>query len=129
MLTAGATWYPDTAKTWSISALNRYEINSEQRDTHDTPGEAYTMEWGISKSLWQVWDFGIAGYYQQKVTGDRGPDPQGLSAYNRAAAAGPEVSVAIPSMMLFVSCRYEYEFMAENRAEGNTAVITVTKRF
>jgi hypothetical protein len=44
MLTAGATWYPDEAKTWAISALNRYEFNSEDRDTHDTRGQAYTLE-------------------------------------------------------------------------------------
>ena len=35
MHTAGATWYIDEAKTWAVSALNRYEFNTEQRDTHD----------------------------------------------------------------------------------------------
>lgn len=43
MLTAGATWYPDTEKKWAISALNRYELNSEQRHTHITPGNAWTL--------------------------------------------------------------------------------------
>jgi hypothetical protein len=31
--------------------------------------------------------------------------------------------------MLFVSFRYLYEFMAENRAQGQTFTLTLTKRF
>ena len=129
MFTAGATWYPDADKTWAISALSRYEINSEQRDTHDTPGQAYTLEWGISKSCTKTIDCGVVGYYQQKVTGDTGSNPLGLTAHNQVTAIGPEVSVAIPSAMTFVSLRYNYEFLAENRAQGHTVTLTLTKRF
>ena len=129
MLTAGATWYPDEAKTWAISALSRYEFNTEQRDTHDTPGQAYTLEWGISKTVCKTIDLGVAGYYQEKVTGDRGSNPAGLTPHNQVAAIGPEVVFAFPSSMFFVSCRYDYEFMAENRAQGHTVALTLTKRF
>jgi hypothetical protein len=45
------------------------------------------------------------------------------------AAVGPEVSVMFPKQMLFLSLRYNYEFMAENRAQGHTVALTVTKRF
>jgi len=129
MLTAGATWYPDEAKTWAVSALNRYEFNTEQRDTHDTRGEAYTLEWGLSKTFCKTIDCGVVGYYQQKVTGDSGSNPVGLTPHDRVAAVGPEISVAIPSAVLFVSCRYEYEFLADNRAQGHTVTLTLTKRF
>jgi hypothetical protein len=129
MLTAGATWYPDEAKTWAISALSRYEFNTEQRDTHDTPGQAYTLEWGISKTCCKTIDLGLAGYYQEKVTGDTGSNPAGLTPHNQVAAIGPEVVFTFPSAMLFVSLRYDYEFMAENRAQGHTVALTLTKRF
>ena len=56
MLTAGATWYIDAEKTWALSALNRYEFNTEKRDTSITPGQAYTLEWGLSKTVWKVVD-------------------------------------------------------------------------
>jgi hypothetical protein len=125
MLTAGATWYMDKEKTWSVSALNRYEINTEQRDTHITPGQAYTLEWGISKAVCKAADLGVVGYYQQKVTSDSGPD----KSRDRVAAIGPEVSVAFPKPMLFVSFRYLYEFVAEDRAQGHTFSLTLTKRF
>jgi len=133
MLTAGATWYIDTAKTWAVSALSRYEFNTEQRNTDITPGQAYTLEWGVSKTLAKVVDVGAVGYYQQKVTTDSGTGA--LSFRDRVAAVGPEVSVAFPEQMFFLSFRYVYEFMAEGasfgppRAQGHTFTLTLTKRF
>jgi hypothetical protein len=127
MFTAGATWYIDEEKTWAVSALNRYEFNSESRDTDGSVGEVYTLEWGISKTLAKVYDVGLAGYWQQQVTKGSGT----LNAGSRASAAaiGPEVSMAIPKCMSFVSFRYDYEFAAENRAQGHTLSLTLTHRF
>ena len=124
MQTAGATWYIDEEKTWAVSALNRFEFNTEQRDTEITYGDAYTLEWGVSKTVAKVVDLGVVGYYQQQVTGDSNGQP-----LNRVAAVGPEASVAFPKYMFFVSLRYNYEFMAYSRAQGNAITLTLTKRF
>jgi hypothetical protein len=51
------------------------------------------------------------------------------TSLNRVAAIGPEVSVMFPKRMFFVSLRYNYEFMAENRAQGHTTALTLTRRF
>ncbi len=123
MLTAGATWYADEEKTWAVSALSRYEFNTEQRDTDITPGQAYTLEWGVSKTLQKVCDVGVVGYYQCQTTEDSGG-----SSLDSVAAIGPEINVAFPKQMLFVSFRYLYEFNAENRAQGHTFALTLTKR-
>jgi len=127
MLTAGGTWYIDSEKTWAVSALNRYEFNTEKNDTSITPGQAYTLEWGISKTVCKVVDLGVVGYYQQQVTKDSGAG-SGPNC-DRVAAVGPEISVVFPKSMVFVSFRYLNEFMAEDRAQGNTFVLTLTKRF
>ena len=131
MLTAGVTWYPDDEKTWAVSALNRYEFNSEDRDTHVTPGQAWTAEWGISKSLNKTIDVGLVGYYQQRITASTGNEPlaETLFPYSRVAAVGPEINVEIPSFKSFVSLRYNYEFMADNRLQGHTIALTLTKAF
>ena len=127
MLTAGATWYIDEEKTWAVSALNRYEFNTEQRDTHITPGEAYTLEWGVSKTVAKVVDLGVVGYYQQQVTTDSGTGaPRTATAWWRSV---PEVNVAFPKPMLFVSFRYNYEFMARIPRAGPHVHVTLTKRF
>jgi hypothetical protein len=129
MLTAGATWYIDQEKTWAVSALNRYEFNTEQRDTHVTPGQAYTLEWGVSKTIHKTVDLGVVGYYQQQVTRDTGGTPPAPLFRDRVAAIGPEFSIAFPKAMLFLSFRYLYEFTAEDRAQGHTFTLTLTKRF
>jgi len=126
MLTAGATWYVDSEKKWALSVLNRYEFNMEQEDTDITPGQAYTFEWGISRTLAPNIDLGVIGYYQQQVTSDTG---QSASARDRVAGVGPEISVFYPRCTLGWSLRYAYEFMAENRFQGNTVALTITKRF
>ena len=127
MFTAGATWYVDSAKKWALSALNRYEINQEQDQTDITPGQAYTLEYGASYAVAKTVDVGAAGYYQQKVTEDRGPNTS--SARDRVAGIGPEVSVFYPKFMLGWSLRYAYEFLAEDRLQGHTVTLTITKRF
>jgi hypothetical protein len=127
MLTAGATWYPDEEKKWSISALNRYEFNQQQQDTDVTPGQAYTVEGGIGYAVYKGIDVGAIGYYQQKVTGDK--DSSSGSGRNRVAAVGPEINAFFPEIMLGVSVRYAYEFLADNRLQGNTFTLTITKRF
>jgi hypothetical protein len=127
MLTAGATWYIDPEKLWALSALNRYEFNQEKEGTDVTPGQAYTLEWGLSRNLVKVLDVGAVGYYQQQVTEDGGKGAS--SQRDRVAAVGPEVGGFFPSLMLGVSLRYEYEFLAEDRLQGHTLTLTVTKRF
>jgi len=125
MLTAGVTWYPDQAKRWAVSALNRYEFNQEQRDTHITPGQAYTLEWGVSYGVTKTIDVGAAGYYQQQVISDSGSNP---ADRDRVAGVGPEISAFFPKWMLGLSLRYVYEFMAENRLQGHTVALTLTKK-
>ncbi len=138
-LTLGVTWYADEAKTWAVSALNRYEINSEVRGDlhpyHITPGQAWTLEWAVSKTLKDVcssikmMDVGVVGYYQQRVTASTGDQPiaEEKYPYSRVAAIGPEINVDFP--FVTTSLRYNYEFMADNRMQGHTVTLTLTKRF
>jgi hypothetical protein len=127
MLTAGATWYPDEEKRWALSVLNRYEFNQEQEVSDITPGQAYTVEGGLSYGVTKTVDVGAVGYYQQLVTGDTGPTNL-QRPHDRVAGIGPEVNAFFPSLMLGVSLRYEYEFLAESRLQGNTVTLTITKK-
>jgi len=127
MLSAGATWRPDPGKKWSLSALNRYEFNTEQRDAHITLGSVYSVEWGISRSVNRFVALGPAGYYQHKITSDSGLGAS--SAHPSAAATGPEITLAFAGQGLFVSWRYLYECAAAARPQGQTGTLTLTKRF
>jgi hypothetical protein len=128
MLTAGGTFYFDKAKTWALSGLGRYEINTENTDLHITPGQELTFEWGVSKTLAKTWDVGLVGYYQQQVTEDNGHDGVLVSDdLDHVASVGPEVSAFFPKLKLFTSLRYLYEFSASDRPQGNTVTLTLTK--
>ena len=127
MLTFGATWYPDKAKRCAVSVLNRYEFNQEKKDTDITPGQAYTVEGGVSYGILKGVDLGFIGYYQQQVTEDSGTGT--TDNRDRVAGIGPELNVFLPDIMLGVSLRYAYEVIAKDRLQGSTMTLTVTKKF
>ena len=128
MSTVGGTVYADAEKTWSASILSRYEIHSEQEDENYTPGDDFHFEWGLAKTVNKTLDIGVAGYCRWQVTDD---ETDGVENSDKVSvmAAGPEISLFIPSQVLFVSARYLWEFEAKNTSEGAIGVITLTKPF
>ena len=127
MITAGGTVYFDQEKTWALSLLNRYEINTEQRDTDITPGNVWTLEWGLSKKLNPVVEVGVAGYYQLQTTKDSGDHAS--DERDQVLAFGPEVCLVCPDLGLITSLRYNIEVMAKDRPQGQTVTLTLTKAF
>jgi len=127
MFTAGMTWYMDAEKKWALSALNRYEINHEKRDMNFTPGQAYTLEWGLSYALKPTVDVGVVGYYQVQTTENQGSDSPSTFK-DKVVGIGPEVSAVCPKTGIIFSLRYLYEIMAEDRLQGHTIALTLTKR-
>ncbi len=127
MLTLGGTWYPDAEKTWALSLLNRYEFCQEQEQTHTDPGQVFTIEWGLSKSLTKTVDVGAIGFYQQQVTKDSGL--MATTKLDRIVGVGPEIDAVWPKLGLITSLRYAYEFAATERPEGHLITLTLTRRF
>jgi hypothetical protein len=128
MFTAGATFYPDEAKKWSISALNRYEINTEKKYTDITRGDVWTIEGGIGRMLTPTIEAGVVSYYQRQLESDKGASAQPGSR-DWVVAVGPELAGFYPRIMFGWSIRYLYEVEAVNRLQGHTTVLTLTKRF
>jgi hypothetical protein len=127
MLTLGGTWYMDAEKTWSLSLLNRYEFCGEQEDTDTEPGQVYTLEFGLAKSLCETVDVGVIGYWQQQTTRDSGP--MATTAEDRKIGLGAEITGVCPYTGMLGSLRYAYEMDAVERPEGHLVVLTLTKRF
>jgi hypothetical protein len=127
MLTGGITIYPDKGKTWSFSALNRYEISHENNDTRITPGQYWTLEWGFAKSLTKTIELGTVGYFQTQTTLANGPSARTIK--DRVVGIGPEVTLVCPKLGLSTSLRYFREAGAQQRPEGNTFNIILTRRF
>lgn len=128
MLTAGGTVFLDPERQWSVSLLNRYEINMENSDLKTTPGDVWTLEYGVARALNQTLDVGVIGYYVLQTTKDRG-DGAANPTRDQVFGVGPEVSMFWPKLTLFGSLRYIYEVEARNRPEGHTVNLTLTKIF
>jgi hypothetical protein len=127
MFTAGATYYPDKAKSWSLAALNRYEISNEQKNTRITPSQYWTLDWGIGKSVKKTIEIGLAGYYQMATSAASGIGaPQ---RKDRAAGLGPEITLVCPKLSLSTSIRYMPEVSAYGRSKGSTITLIFTRRF
>ena len=126
MLTAGVTYYPDQNKSWSLAALNRYEFNSE-RNNGTSPGQYWTLEWGIGKSLTKTVEIGATGYFQRQTTLTSGPGASDQKAH--VLGIGPEITLVCPKLGLSTSIRYLREAAAHNVQEGNVLNFTFTRRF
>ena len=145
----GMTWYLDSEKTWAVSVLNHYDINTKQYSTlvvvpvspshpfgiaseDTTLGDIYTLEWAVSKTILKGVDVGITGYYQQQVTDTEGPTFNGPTWKNErihVAGIGPEIKGEYAKWGLSGSLRYAYEFFAMDHPQGNLITLTITKSF
>lgn len=130
MFTLGATYYLDPEKTWSASALSRYEIHSYEDHRDVKPGQNVVLEWGVGKAFAKTWEAGVAGYAQWQLTDDHGSDVTwDKHVHDRVAAIGPEVSTFIPSIKASIGIRALWEFSAIDRPEGTTVTMTIVKIF
>lgn len=130
MFTGGGTFYFDKEKTWSFSALGRYEINYKSSDWSITPGDTLSLEGGLGKALSPAFELGVQAHYQLQTTDDEAHDGV-VADPNRdsTVAVGPEAVWFWEKAKLFISVRYGYEVLAESRPQGQTGTITLTKMF
>lgn len=127
MFTLGGTWYPDTARTWNVSALARYEISSNTNPYDIRPGNMLSVEGGIGKNLAPTFMFGLAGYVQQQTTYSSGA--LASSQLTQVYGIGPEIEWVIPKWAFITSLRYIFELGSTGRPQGDTITLTLTKRF
>jgi hypothetical protein len=128
MASLGATIYLDEEKSWSVSALARYQVHSERRDSNGfAPGDHFHVEWGIGKRFLDIFEVGIAGYNLWQVAPDRGRGA--TNDREQINGIGPEISVAIPAWQAHISLRSLWEYDNRNASQGNTTVLTITKSF
>ena len=138
---AGA-WYPFENRGTAVTLAGTYEIQSEMEDKDLTPGDRVSLNWGVSQYLPltkdQTWlaELGASGYSQWQVEEDSGADVRQISRLNVQLNAKDEVHAAgIQAGLTFVpwkaalTVRYQWEFGAEARFEGENLVVTLVKGF
>jgi len=134
-LTVGTTVHLDQKGTWNAAANFGLEFHTDKSGTNINVGDLGTIEGGLGKTFYKkasgpipmIINLGVAGYAQFKVTGDSGSDiPPALRGFrDRVFALGPEFNMYIPKPRLTFLVRYEPEFGARNRSQGQTIVFSI----
>ncbi|MBZ0160379.1 MAG: transporter [bacterium] len=136
---AGA-WYPFEDRRTAVTLAGTYEIQSNMEDKDLTPGDRFSLNWGVSQYLpltndkrWLA-ELGVLGYSQWQVERDSGSDVQQirnvqLNAKDEVHAAGIQVGLTFVPWKAGLTVQYQWEFGAEARFEGENLVVTLVKGF
>jgi len=132
---AGTTVHLDQKKTWSAAAVFSAEFHTDKKGTNIRVGDLGTIEGGLGKTFYKkvsgpipmIMNVGAAGYAQFKMSGDSGSDiPPALRGLkDHVFGLGPEFNIFIPKPRLTFLVRYEPEFGARNRSQGQTILISL----
>ncbi len=129
MLSAGATYYFDTAKTWSVAAMTRTERNG-RNDQGFRNGNQFTVEWALGKRF-GVMQVGLVGYSQVQVSHD-----SGLGASQKKGSRhglGVEFNYAFPAQKINLKTAVYKDYGVEAgtgpQPSGSTLRLALYKAF
>jgi hypothetical protein len=129
-IVTGTTFYLTKNKGTTLNLTTDWEIHSSKRGTDLTPGQAFTMEWGLGQTLPLAKDFskllqiGVTGYDQWQVTDNGGTIGLGIPAsilpkYS-VHAIGFQTNFLLPKKNLNFSFKYLPEYSATAHSQGRT---------
>jgi hypothetical protein len=128
----GPTIYLDQKKLWSAAGTFALEFHTDKKGTDINVGDMATIQGGVGRTFYrkvsgpipEIFNLGLDYYAQFKVTGDSGSDiPPALQGFkDRVFGLGPEFNVFFPKPRITMLIRYEPEFGARVRSQGQTVV-------
>jgi hypothetical protein len=138
-LMTGSTLYLTKSKGTSANLFTDWEVHGRRNGTagtFKTPGQAFTIEWGLGqilplkKDLSRLLQLGGIGYDQWQVTDNTGlaPLPTGgtvpasLFPHYSVHAAGGQATFILPAKSFSLFFKYEHEYSASSHTLGNTLV-------
>ncbi|MEZ5446915.1 MAG: transporter [Gammaproteobacteria bacterium] len=137
---AAGAWYPWADKRMAVTLAGTYELPMEKDGEDLTPGDRFTLNWGVSqylplrKDMSIVAELGIRGYSQWQIQEDSGADvPQirnvQLNAEDQIHSAGLQAGLTFPHYNAILNFAYMWDFGAEARFEGQWVGLTLAKGF
>jgi hypothetical protein len=134
-ITDAATYYITKNKGTSANIFTDWESHRQKGGTNVTPGQAFTMEWGIGqalpldKKMSKIVQIGLVGYDQWQVSanggtigGTIGMIPASSVPYYSAHALGTQANFIALSQTLVLFFKYYGEYSAKAHPLGRTIV-------
>ena len=120
-------WYPWEHQGTAVTLAGTYEAHSEIDGADITPGDHFSLNWGISQYLplnqaeSLILELGALGYSEWQVERDSGSDVnKNFNAKDQVHAAGGQVGLVYVPWNTFVLFHGLQEFGAEARFEDNS---------
>ena len=117
-----------------VGALT-YEINDEKDDFDLTPGDALSLNWGVSQYLplrkdqSLLLEVGPAGYSSWQVTDDLGSAAANPPASDEAHSVGVQIGVTYVPRNTALNFHYFNELAAQDRFQGESIGLNLAVKF
>jgi hypothetical protein len=134
-ITSGTTFYITKNKATTANLATDWEFHGQTAGTNKTPGQAFTIEWGLGQILPLKKDFsrllqlGFVGYDQWQVSDNGGtvtvagiPVPASRIPFYSVHAVGVQANFILPAKDLSAFFKYYDEYHALARPQGRTIV-------
>ena len=140
-LQTGTTFYITKNKGTSANLFTNWEVHGSRsgvNNTSKTPGQAFTMEWGVGqvlplkKNLSQLLQLGVVGYDQWQVSDNGGTVslgniivPARILPHYSVHAVGGQINYILTPKNLSLYFKYYGEYKAYSHTLGKTIVFGV----
>jgi hypothetical protein len=131
-IVSGTTVYLTKNKKTTANLATDWEIHCKKQGTNETPGQAFTMEWGLGqmfpldKKMTRLLQLGVIGYDQWQVSDDGGTLSSGVPArlipFCSVHAMGVQSDFLAPTKNLVFFFKFEPEYLAYSHTQGRTIV-------
>lgn len=134
-ITTGTTFYITKNHGTTANLSTDWEIHGKKSGTNVTPGQAFTIEWGIGqvlplkKDMSMLAQLGLVGYDQWQVSNSSGsvslppplpPVPASSLPFYSVHAIGVQANFIVPAKDVVAFFKYYDEYRALARPQGRT---------
>ncbi len=129
------TVYLTKNKSTTADLATIWEIHSKKDGSNVTPGQAFTIEWGLGqlipldKQFTKILQVGLVGYDQWQVTGNSGTVAAKLVPAYSVHAIGCQANFLMPAKNVNLFFKFEPEYRALAHTLGRTLVFGATYKF
>jgi len=119
-------WYPRPDRATALSLGLVYELNGGIEDVDVTPGNRFTLEWGLSQYLSERLEVAVQGGHNWQVTDDSGQDVYwDAGHHDRKSTIGLGATWWAWPGKLAITGKYALDFAVRQRFDNDTIFLNV----
>lgn len=131
---AAVAWYPDENRGTALVAAATYEYNQDVDGADLTPGQRINANLGVDQLIplgqsGLVLELGVGLYGQWQITDDKGADAINSDVHDQVFGVGPQVGLIYVPWGAAATAKWQHEFEAKNRFEGNNFTLNFAVGF